>query len=169
MTAFDTALAFVLRQEGGYSHDSADPGGETNLGISLRSHPELDIRHLTAEQAAEIYREEYWNPLQCDRLPLAVALVLFDLAVHSGVFRAVRMLQRTLGLDDDGVIGPITVMSVKHADPVRLVTELQLQRLSYLASLPTWPRYRIGWSRRVFESHAEAMRLIALNAGRSCV
>ena len=32
---FDECLAFTLRAEGGYVDDPADPGGATNMGVTL--------------------------------------------------------------------------------------------------------------------------------------
>jgi len=36
---FDACLAFTLREEGGYVDDPADPGGATNMGITLATPP----------------------------------------------------------------------------------------------------------------------------------
>jgi len=46
--------------EGGYVNDPHDAGGETNMGISKRSYPDVDIRHLTREDAEEIYYRDFW-------------------------------------------------------------------------------------------------------------
>ena len=35
---FDACLAFTLREEGGYVDDPADPGGATNMGITLATY-----------------------------------------------------------------------------------------------------------------------------------
>lgn len=86
--SFDQALKFVLEREGGYVNDAADPGGETNLGISKRAYPNLDIRNLTPELAGMIYRSDYWNAAGCDALTPGMALVVFDSAVNVGVARA---------------------------------------------------------------------------------
>ena len=50
---FQRCVLFVLNEEGGYVNDPADPGGETNFGISMRAHPEVDIKALTKAKAAE--------------------------------------------------------------------------------------------------------------------
>jgi lysozyme family protein len=52
---FLEAVAHLLHDEGGYVDNPADPGGETNFGISKQSYPDVDIKNLTAEQATEIY------------------------------------------------------------------------------------------------------------------
>jgi lysozyme family protein len=84
---FKKALDFVFKQEGIYSNDPDDMGGETKYGISKRSHPELDIASLTRQDAEEIYYEEYWSPLACDMLDYRDALLVFDSAVQHGVAR----------------------------------------------------------------------------------
>ena len=58
---FLVAVEVVLTHEGGYTNNPADPGGETNYGISKRSYPQLDIKALTREQAVEIYRQDWWE------------------------------------------------------------------------------------------------------------
>ena len=70
MEPFDHALSIVLGHEGNdtLTDDPKDPGGLTRWGISQIAHPSVDVRHLTREGAAAIYRAEYWEPLQCDEM-----------------------------------------------------------------------------------------------------
>jgi lysozyme family protein len=64
---FGIWLAFTLRQEGGYVDDPADPGGATNMGITLATYREwsdgplgdLQVRELTSKTAGAIYRSLY--------------------------------------------------------------------------------------------------------------
>jgi lysozyme family protein len=91
-----------------YEHDPDDPGGETKFGIDKRSHPEIDIKNLTIEQAEEIYLEEF-NSGFFAALPSPLSLVLFDFAVTSGEGTAAKALQRAIGVRRaDGVVGPQT-------------------------------------------------------------
>ena len=111
MDNFARCFAFTLGAEGGYTDDSADPGnwtgGEvghgllrgTKLGISAAAYPQLDIANLTEAMAEEIYRRDFWAPLQGDALPLPVALVAFDAAVNAGRRRAITWLQQAAGLE----------------------------------------------------------------------
>jgi lysozyme family protein len=46
-------IEITLHHEGGYVHDPKDLGGETNFGIAKRWYPDLDIKNLTEEEAAE--------------------------------------------------------------------------------------------------------------------
>ena len=98
--SFDQALKFVLEREGGYVNDPLDPGGETKYGISKKSYPNVDIRHLTPELAAVIYQSDYWAPAGCDDLSPDLALVVFDTAVNCGVKRAVEWLQAYPQVED---------------------------------------------------------------------
>ncbi len=85
---FRRALQFTLKWEGGYVNHPNDPGGETKWGIAKRYHPDLDIRNLTAEQAASIYANEYWDAAGCDEVPFPYCVAVFDAAVRCGVSRA---------------------------------------------------------------------------------
>ena len=85
MSNFEKALAFVLLWEGGYTNDPDDPGGETNFGISKRAYPRENIKTMTRERAAELYKRDYWIPSGAEREPFPMALVLFDTAVNCGV------------------------------------------------------------------------------------
>lgn len=110
---WEMAIAFVLEQEGGYTTDPNDPGGETNYGISKKAYPSLDIKNLTVDQAKDIYKRDYWNPCRCDNLPFSIALAVFDMAVNQGVTTAIKTLQDTFGVVADGIIGPMTLNAVK--------------------------------------------------------
>ena len=104
---FDTCLAFTLAQEGGYVDDPADPGGATNMGVTLATlrhwdhDPALgptDVRDMTRQTAAAVYRTLYWNALQGDSLPAGVDLSTFDFGVNAGTRRSAELLQQVLGL-----------------------------------------------------------------------
>ena len=90
---FDRCFAFLMSWEGGYSNDPDDPGGETNFGISKRSHPNVDIRGLTEEEAKRIYRSAYWTPCDCQNKPWPWDLIIMDTAVNIGQKRALVMFQ----------------------------------------------------------------------------
>ena len=92
-----------------FEDDPADRGGATRFGIDQRSHPEVNIRNLTLEDAKRIYWQDYWTPVKADELPVGVGEVVFDIAVNNGRGRAIKWLQAAVGAVVDGVIGPKTV------------------------------------------------------------
>ena len=161
MDDFARCLAFTLRAEGGFTNNPADPGnwtgghvgaGElrgTNFGISAAAYPTLDIAGLSAAAAGEIYRRDYWAPLQGDALPLPVALAAFDAAVNAGPGRSVIWLQQAAGVAADGVLGAQTLAAIKAADALALAREALARRIDFYIGLPGWAEFGLGWTRRV--------------------
>lgn len=87
---FKRSLEFVLKWEGGYVNNPNDPGGETKWGISKRAYPDLDIKSLTPERAAEIYYQDYWTRAGCGAIDFPLSTCVFDTAINCGPSRAVR-------------------------------------------------------------------------------
>jgi lysozyme family protein len=167
-TNFDTALAHVFEFEGGYTDDPRDPGGATNLGITRaelerirgRSVSKDDVRALKRDEAAGIYRRNYWRPASCERLPDGVDLAVFDCAVNQGVSCAVKLLQRSLGVSPDGVVGPNTLESIGNASPKSVLAEFMAQRMRRYGSLTVlFDSFGLGWSRRLMATYERALRL----------
>jgi len=88
-------IPFVFQWEGGYDNDPDDPGGETKFGIDKRSHPGVDIKSLTREQATEIYWREYWVKYGCEWHAEPLGEVFFNACVNCGEGRARKILQAT--------------------------------------------------------------------------
>lgn len=166
---FDAALKAVLHHEGGFVNHPKDPGGMTNLGVTKkvweewvkREVTEAEMRALTPEAVAPLYKQMYWDRARCDELPEGVDYIVFDTAVNSGVGRAVRFLQGCVGADQDGAIGPKTMAAIKAFDPKELVEDYAKRRLSFLSALPTWDTFGRGWSRRVAEVQSAATTMTA--------
>lgn len=156
-SSFDRALAAVLAHEGGWSDHPADNGGATNKGITIATFrrfinpkgTKADLKALTTEQAAVVYRHEYWNKVSADVLPAGVDYAVFDFAVNSGPSRAVKFLQRVVGVEQDGRIGPKTLAAVAAMAPLKIITELCEARLLWLAKLSDWPTFKKGWTSRI--------------------
>jgi lysozyme family protein len=149
ITWFDQCFDKLISHEGGYVNDPRDPGGETKFGISKRAYPQVDIKNLTLGAAKEIYKRDYWDRAQCDKLPPSVAYVLFDAAVNSGIGQAIRFLQRAVNVADDGAIGPMTLAAVTRLDAESVCARYIGQRLDFMTKLTTWDVYGKGWSRRL--------------------
>ena len=112
---FDWAIEVILKHEGGYVDHPNDPGGKTNFGISKRAYPDLDIKNLTRQKAKEIYKSDYWDPLNLELISNAnICLDIFDMAVNSGKSRAVKMAQKLAGTDEDGGMGVITAKAINN-------------------------------------------------------
>lgn len=148
---FDDAVKFILDYEGGYVNDPNDPGGETKFGISKRSYPNLDITNLSIDHAKFIYREDYWNKVKGDWLPVALRLMVFDCAVNQGVTRSIKFLQKSLGLKEDGIFGPITGHAVRDCIDSDVLYRYSHLRLEAYVKNPQWGFYGKGWSKRLLD------------------
>ena len=154
-------LERILGHEGGFTLHSDDPGnwtggkvgsGEllgTKWGIAANTYGHLDIPNLTADDAAELYIKDYLLPLGADRYGRALAFQMLDTAINSGVGRAVKLLQRALGVTEDGRIGPVTLAAIKARGDARIATELLAARLDFMTGLDGWPTFGRGWARRI--------------------
>ena len=123
--AFEAALPFILRWEGGFVDHPADPGGRTNRGVTQRVYnawrarqglPGRDVKHIGEAEVHAIYESGYWVPPRCDLLAQPLDLVQFDTAVNMGPGRAVRFLQQAVGCGVDGDFGPATERAVLACD-----------------------------------------------------
>ena len=146
---FDVIFDRVMGAEGGYVNDPADPGGETQWGISKRAYPNVDIKALTRDGAKAIYARDFWARIEADRLADSVAFQLFDFAVNSGIETAVRYLQRAIGVADDGHFGSVSAAAAGKLSESDLIMRLCSARLDYMTRLSNWPDAGRGWARRI--------------------
>ena len=153
---FDECFEKLIGHEGGYVNDPRDPGGETKFGISKRAHPSLDIGSLTLDDAKKLYKRDYWERAQCDRLHPDLAFQVFDGAVNSGIGNSIRWLQEASGVAVDGVVGPLTLRKVGDMEPSIIIARYNGVRLKFMASLSTWDVFGRGWARRIAANLMEA-------------
>jgi lysozyme family protein len=168
---FEQCLKELLVHEGGFVNHPQDPGGMTNLGVTKRvweewtGHEvdEKQMRALTPETVAPLYKRKYWDACRSDDLVSGVDYAVFDVAVNSGAGRAIKFLQSCVGVNADGGFGPATMAAVKVAeqDPERLIELYSAKRLEFLQSLKTFETFGKGWSRRVAEVKDKALTMVA--------
>lgn len=163
--AFQKSVALILEQEGGFQAKKSDRGnwtsgvvgkGElkgTKFGISAMTYPNEDIRALTKERAVELYHRDFWLKIRGDELPFPIAAVTFDAAVNSGPVRAIKWLQRALGVTVDGVIGPVTMGAAQSvADPKGIAARACRERLLFLAHARGFASWGPSWVQRTLDA-----------------
>jgi len=164
---YDKCLETILHHEGGYVNHPKDPGGETNLGVTKRVYEEhggtKDMKDLTVEDVAPIYKKGYWDKMKGDELPDGLDLCVFDFGVNAGPGRAAKYLQTMIGTVADGGIGPNTLKAVaeyveKHGIE-KSIENYQEARQSYYEKLSTFATFGRGWTRRVDETTELAKKL----------
>ena len=161
-------LETILHHEGGYVNHPKDPGGETNLGVTKRVYEDWggtkEMKDLTVEDVSPIYKKNYWDRVKGDHLPAGLDLCVFDFGVNAGTGRAAKYLQKMIGTTPDGGIGPMTLVKLKEyvdAKGVEHTVKLyQMGRQKYYESLSTFSTFGRGWTRRVEETTALALKMI---------
>lgn len=170
MASFDVFLPVLLRFEGGFVDDPADPGGATNKGITMQTfracarnvlgiEPTLgNLKALTDEQAGQIYRPLYWNKVQGDDITSQnLANMVCDFYVNAGV-NASKLLQTILTemgatLIIDGVIGAASLQALNGVDQSEVYRRYKGRRIQYYQNLvqnqPSLNKFLKGWLNRV--------------------
>lgn len=141
LSNYTKSLAYVLKDEGGYTNDPRDPGGPTNFGITIADYRMYinkggtaeDVKNMTVTQAKTIYKSKYWDAMNCSDLPSGVDYTVFDYGVNSGITRSKRVYNQFKSL----------------SDPVKIINAINDERLAFLKSLKTWPTFGKGWGPRV--------------------
>ena len=144
---FDIAFDRLIGNEGGYVNNPADPGGETKFGISKRAYPDVNIASLTVDDAKAIYRRDFWDVL--GDTPLAIKFQVFDFAVNAGIQTAIRKLQASIGVADDGHWGAVSAAKLAATDVNDVLMQFNAKRLRFYTSLSTWATFGKGWANRV--------------------
>jgi lysozyme family protein len=165
---FNKCLTMLLHHEGGFVNHPKDPGGMTNLGVTKavydkwigREATEQEMRDLTPEDVAPIYKKNYWDRVKGDDLPSGVDWACFDWAVNSGSGRPAKALQRCVGATPDGAIGPMTLRAVADNEPKKLVEGVYTQRQKFYEDLKTFETFGRGWTRRNKETLDSALEMI---------
>jgi len=163
----------LIVREGGYVDDPDDPGGATKYGITFavlrkwRGVPitKFDVMNLDKREATQIYFQWYWTPLKLNVFENDWWLkeFIFDWGVNAGLRQPVRQLQKLVGADPDGSIGPVTAEKVslwinKHGIKSHsMIVDLRIKWYIKLAeNRHTSIKYLNGWFNRANDFRYEA-------------
>lgn len=161
--SFESALAKTLGFEGGVSDHADDRGGLTKWGVTQGAYDAWRtttgqekrlVTEMTEAEMRAIYLDDYWFPAGCDKLPDDLADAVFDMAVNSHPRAAIKALQRTVGVADDGVIGPVTIAAANEAGPYVALKFLKQRAALYRDILkrdPSQVVFLAGWVNRLLD------------------
>jgi lysozyme family protein len=139
---FDAAFAALMGNEGTYSNNPADPGGETMYGITKRTALKHgytgEMRDLPLDLAKSIAKAEYWDTIGGDELEDRLDFTVFDACYNSGQGRADSWLGKA--------------QQPPTTDVEKVIMRFDAYRLLFLDSLPAWPSFGKGWARRIAEN-----------------
>lgn len=132
----------------------------------LKGFAPQDVRKISEAELKEIYRDNYWNAVKGDLLPVGLDLVVFDFGVNSGPSRSIKFLQKGLNKADkrrlkvDGLMGPATIDAATSSDTQKLIAQICDSRLGWLHTLKTWVTFGGGWGDRVKGIKSTAAKMV---------
>lgn len=125
MADFNLAFARTMRNEGIYSNDPDDKGGETCFGIARKYNgswsgwkivdelkqsysgkelnAKLNSNAVLKKYVRNFYKVNFWDCFELDNCKSnRTAYLMFDTAVNIGKVPAIKIVQRALGLKETG-------------------------------------------------------------------
>lgn len=187
MKTIHQMIADVIRREGGFNDVEGDAGGATNLGVSLKYAMGVgldldgdgdtdtdDIKIVTPEVAAQLYKRDFFIAPKIDRLPETIQPQVFDCAINHGAPQAIKFVQDVLieaGFmpriseagrpQNDGVLGPKSIAAAHEADKAMgkfLNNAIMFERIAFYERIvklrPSQNKFLAGWLSRAKEFHA---------------
>jgi lysozyme family protein len=176
MANFDPAYEKILQNEGSYSNDPNDPGGETYKGVSRCSWNSwkgwqyIDLNklrpgfpaNLEKEQdlqaeVKQFYLEVFWSKINGEAINnQTVATSVFDFAVNAGAKTSTLLVQTVVGANQDGVLGDHTLQLLNDTDPEHFLASFALAKIvryiSIVKKRPASQKYFYGWVCRTLEA-----------------
>ena len=153
LTHIDAASMIIIDLEGG-DKVITDSGGLTKYGVSQKAYPDLDIRNLSFDDAAKIFKTDYWDLVKGDQLPSPLNIYVADAAYNMGPGTAMKILQRALGnVAVDGRWGPRTQAAVvRYGTDVSYICRIFNQvRLRHYMGVRGFDTTGAAWYNRVLE------------------
>lgn len=156
----------IIKREGGYVNHPDDRGGPTNMGITLKTLARFrdevvvdsDVENLTREEAVKIYWRDYVRKPGFDYIHSdSLAEHLVDIGVLHGPERAIKWLQQAIGVEPDGVIGPVTLSAVNEGTLLaeEVSKMLAVFRIRFMGRLisndHSQAAFAAGWLKRATE------------------
>jgi lysozyme family protein len=165
MSRLHYCIKLVLGHEGGKVDHKNDRGGRTAFGVTQKTfddfckmtgRPQRDVWDITQDEVELIY-SAYWKDAHCSYMPEPLDCIVFDSAINHGAKRAIKILQRALGIADDGICGKQTLAAL-HEEVVMSgiegVCQMYLnERAAFYDQIierdPSQSAFARGWANRV--------------------
>jgi len=169
--AFKEALEKVLQLEGGLRlYRNPTEQAETYAGIYRKAHPDwVGWNYVDRGQnppfglIEKFYYENFYKHFEKIKSE-KIRDLLFETAVNLGIKQTVKLIQRTLGLTADGILGPKTLSAINSVNSEEFIKDFTLTRIAFYTALTNRnpKRYAIylrGWINRTLEALSWAYSL----------
>lgn len=175
MYNFEPARRAVWQFDGFKDDSAPGEGFRTSYGVTQMTWDAAvdqgivsgDMQDAKVDDFITIYHVNYWNAMQCDAMPPGVDLMLFNDGTLSGVGHTIKLLQRCVHVDNDGMIGPMTKAAIAAVPTLDLIDRLYTADETYLSHLANAPQFIKGWTRRENYMRGVARQLAASASGPS--
>lgn len=161
MADFTLAFNYTIQNEGTHFTDNPhDIGRATKYGITQALLASVngtasteDVKNLTLEQAKQVYEKVFWLPMELDKVESqGVAMAIFDMGVNISPLRAIKLLQVSAGLVQDGIMGPATLKVINSHKPISIIHPFMLAVQHYYYTVcsqnPSQQVFLAGWMNR---------------------
>lgn len=156
----------VQKWEGGFSNHKADKGGNTNMGITLKTWQSMgydkdddgdidlkDLKLIAEGDVFDLFKKHYWDKCSGDFInSQSIANMLVDWSWNSGPV-AIKRVQRLLNLKEDAIIGPKTLASINQANYRNLFHLIKEERIRFVKGIcerdPSQNVFLRGWLNRI--------------------
>ena len=106
-----------------------------------------------ADEASRIYKNEYWLPGKLDKVESQkIANEIFIFGVNAGMTRAIKAAQKIVGVESDGVVGPVTLAALNNFDEDIFDLSFDLEEVKFYKALVAvndkYKRFEDGWINR---------------------
>jgi len=168
---FYYALSWHLKCEGLIANHPLDPGGFTYAGISQNAHANWEGwkylangKPIPESMIVSFYDSLVWKPMMCDSVPPAIAFYLFDTACLIGTPYTIYLLQKSLNIKPDGIIGPQTLQAIRNHNLQDLLSQLHASRIAFhnkmVQKYPNLNVFYNGWVRRANLTYRQSIKLV---------
>lgn len=166
------SLQHIYRWEGGWTESPNEPGGASNLGISMVTFADWrkanklppptfdDLRNITKEEAGQIYAIRFAIPIRFNELPLGVDYRMLDIAVNLGAAGAIHLLQKIFGAVEDGLFLSNSLLAAVIAQPATQIIQELSDGWIAIKKTQSWTKYGRGWTNRNNDVTAIALAMV---------
>ncbi len=162
MANLEKALKKCLKWEGGYANDPDDTGGPSMRGVTIATYREYcrrvgkpvptvnDLKKISYEEIVDLADKLFWSKIMGNRIKnQSIANLCFDSVWGSGL-GYIKVIQRVLGVQVDGIFGPNTLAKMNNWNPQSdLFERLWKRRKTYFEGCSTAWKYLNGWMNRL--------------------
>lgn len=154
-------IPFIKKWEGGYSNHPNDTGGCTMMGVTLATYQKYfgkektceDLKNITEDEWLHIFKKGYWDKMKADKIEnQTLAQLCVDMCWGSGPTTAIKKIQKRIGADVDGIVGPQT-LGILNSKPRYYFNLLWVMRYNwFLDIVKAKPQNKVflrGWLNRL--------------------